>query len=631
VRQQFGQGRAPVIVRALLGALALSLVSMTLLVGATAQAKSSARQSGVQTIDVTHEGVLPASAGGVAPAAPANPVQRENSLPGTPGWEIPPSAGTVIAGYASEASVSPGQSFQLHVDAPAGSRYRILVYRLGWYQGIGGRLIMCLPGCQSSSPAVAQPPPTTPDPVSGLFYAPWAVTDTVPIPPNDVSGYYEARLVVVSGPGAGAIGGIPLIVREAPTDPPSAVLIQVPVNTWEAYNDWGGKSLYAYGTPAHATAVSFDRPYDQQEFYEMGTALELPWVRFLERNGVDVSYQTDVDTDQDPSSLLRHRLVFAIGHDEYWSQQMRGAFDQAEAQGTNLMFGSNSGLWRMRYDNGWQTIDEWRDPTTDPINDWNYDTGFFWSFGEPPCQLTGVEYQDYTQAYLTAPPTPYTVVGPANDPWLSAAGLKPGDVIPGVVGYEWDSLIPGCFHGQVVPLMHAALPGSDGNPTTADMVRATAPSGARIFAMGTMELAFALDNFGGNQPDPQVEAFVDAALADLTRPAPPARLIFRPTRKALIVSVRLLGPDPRIVRVSVAPWRLFEAGDQRLRRGDACANALRSTCRLRLPLRATRYVAVAFDQWGSSAPLIVTVRPHNGRRRNGAGDRQTRTQSRRDS
>lgn len=71
-------------------------------------------------------------------ATAANPVQRENSRPGTPGWEIPASAGTVITRYASETSVAPGQSFHLHAAAPPGSRYRVLVYRLGWYPGGSG-------------------------------------------------------------------------------------------------------------------------------------------------------------------------------------------------------------------------------------------------------------------------------------------------------------------------------------------------------------------------------------------------------------------------------------------------------------------------------------------------------------
>src|SRR6266705_2343000 len=276
------------------------------------------------------------STSSTVPATSANPVQRENSRPGTPGWEIPAGAGAVITGYASETSVAPGQSFHLHVAAPPGSRYRVLVYRLGWYRGVGGRLIMCVPGCRSSHAAIAQPPPTTPGSVTGLFRAAWRVTDRVEIPPDAVSGYYEAKLEIVGGAYAGAVGSVPLIVRQSPAAPASAVLVQVPVNTWEAYNRWGGKSLYQFGTSMHAFEVSFDRPFDQQEFYNMVTRLELPWVRFLERNGIDVSYQTDVDTDRAPGSLLHHRLVFAIGHDEYWTPRMRGAFNRALALSTNL-------------------------------------------------------------------------------------------------------------------------------------------------------------------------------------------------------------------------------------------------------------------------------------------------------
>ena len=521
-------------------------------------------------------------------ATAANPVQRENSRPGTPGWKLPANAGTVITGYASETSVAPGQSFHLHVAAPPGSRYRVLVYRLGWYRGVGGRLIMCVPGCRSSQAAIAQPPPTEPASATGLFWAPWRVTDRVEIPPDAVSGYYEAKLEIVGGAHAGAVGSVPLIVRQSPAAPASAVLVQVPVNTWEAYNLWGGKSLYQFGTSMHASEVSFDRPYDQQELYKTITELELPWVRFLERNGNDVSYQTDVDTDSDPRSLLHHRLVFAIGHDEYWTQRMRGAFDRALALSTNLMFGSNSGEWRMRYAAGRRTIVEWRDPSTDPAHNRRLDNGFFRSFGEPECELMGVQHQWAAQRSLFAPPTSYTVVGPISDPWLAAAGLAPGDVIPGVVGYEWDSLIPGCFAGQVVPLMTARIPGSNGVLNSADMVRATAPSGGRVFAMGTMELAWALNDLDGRSANPQVVAFVKAALRDLTRPAPPAALMIRHRAPGLIVSARLRAPDPRILRVIVRP----------VRGGRGCADSFRSVCRLQFPRRTTRYAAVAIDQWG---------------------------------
>jgi hypothetical protein len=425
------------------------------------------------------------------------------------------------------------------------------------------------------------------------------VTDRVELPPDAVSGYYEAKLDIVAGAHAGAVGSVPLIVRQSPAAPASAVLVQVPVNTWEAYNLWGGKSLYQFGTSRHAFEVSFDRPFAQQLFHDMGTDLELPWVRFLERNGIDVSYQTDVDTDRDPSSLLHHRLVFAIGHDEYWTQRMRGAFNQALALSTNLMFGSNSGEWRMRYAAGRRTIVEWRDPSIDPIHNWRLDNGFFRTFGEPECQLMGVEHKWAAQRSLTAPPTSYRVVGTTSDPWLAPAGLAPGDVIPGVVGYEWDSLTPGCFAGQVVPLMTALIPGSDGVLDSADIVRATAPSGGRVFAMGTMQLAWALDDMDGRSPNPQVVAFVKAALGDLTRPAPPAALIIRRHSTGLIVTARLSAPDPRILRVIVRP----------LSGGRGCADSLRSVCRLPLPRRTTRYAAVAIDRWGASQPLTVTVQP----------------------
>jgi hypothetical protein len=129
------------------------------------------------------------------------------------------------------------------------------------------------------------------------------------------------------------------------------------------------------------------------------------------------------------------------------------------------------------------------------------------------------------------------------------------------------------------------------------MVRAIAPSGGRVFAMGTMELAWALDDLEGRAPDAQVAAFVEAALRDLTRPAPPGALIIRHGATRLIVSARLRVPDPRIVRVAVRP----------VGGGRGCADSLRSVCRLPLPRRTTSYAAVAIDRWGASRPLTVTV------------------------
>src|SRR5207247_1311063 len=151
--------------------------------------------------------------------------------------------------------------------------------------------------------------------------------------------YYLAVLRLTTGAAAGRGSWLPFVVR-ATAARQSAVLVQAAVNTWQAYNRWGGMSLYkdAAGNPCKGicTRVSFDRPYDPttQNFW----SFELPLVHFLEESGYDVSYTTDVDTDRDPSELLRNRLVIVAGHDEYWTKAIRDGFDRARSLGTNLAF-----------------------------------------------------------------------------------------------------------------------------------------------------------------------------------------------------------------------------------------------------------------------------------------------------
>src|SRR5205807_7488832 len=140
------------------------------------------------------------------------------------------------------------------------------------------------------------------------------------------------------------------------------LLVQVPANTWQAYNDWGGRSLYSGPNEPAGYRVSFDRPFagghDAAFRGEQAPlAIEIQVVRFLERNGYDVAYQTDLDTDRDPASLLTHRLVMVAGHDEYWTKTIRDAFDAARDRGVNLAFmGANIGFWQMRYEDDRQTI-----------------------------------------------------------------------------------------------------------------------------------------------------------------------------------------------------------------------------------------------------------------------------------
>src|SRR5262249_61936946 len=118
--------------------------------------------------------------------------------------------------------------------------------------------------------------------------------------PPAPGGYSRVRSVLPDGRGWSTY----VIVRPPPGYR-AAILVQVPVNTWQAYNTWGGRSLYdVAGQAVEANRVSFDRPY-----YGNGLAWEYPLVLFLERQGYDVAYQTDIDTDSNPASLLGYALV----------------------------------------------------------------------------------------------------------------------------------------------------------------------------------------------------------------------------------------------------------------------------------------------------------------------------------
>ena len=109
-----------------------------------------------------------------------------------------------------------------------------------------------------------------------------------------------------------------MIVRE-PAGQHASALVIAPVNTWQAYNPWGGKSLYDFQSDGVAAVkVSFNRPYHPAHTF---LEYDLDLIRWLEREGYDVSYTTDVDVDSQPGSLLQHTLVMTAGHDEYWSKE----------------------------------------------------------------------------------------------------------------------------------------------------------------------------------------------------------------------------------------------------------------------------------------------------------------------
>jgi hypothetical protein len=454
-------------------------------------------------------------------AASSNPVQAENALPGDSAWRAGvdnPASTSVIEGYASTVSVAPGEALALHVRSSVS--YRVEIDRLGWYAGVGGRRVACIPGCDSDRPAADQPAPPAPDEQTGKVDAGWSVTDRVPVPTSWPSGYYLAEFVVTSGDEAGRAGAYPFIVRDSP-ERTARILVQAPVNTWQAYNAWGGKSLYG-PSDAPATKVSFDRPILLPAYRAMTWDYQL--VRFLERSGYDAAYTTDVDVDRDPAELMRHTLVMSAGHDEYWTKKMRDAFEAARDAGHNLAFmGANDVFWQARYEEDARTLVEYRSATADPDPDPATKTVRFDRLEppRPPCELLGAQYQGaLLEPGMQSPD--YTLVSDTlSEPWMVDTGFRDGDTVTSVVGKEMDAILPGC---RVPPLTRWFHWAGDigGRPKSADAVSYTARSGARVFSAGTLQYAWALDNYGSpaTPVDERLQRFTRNMLDSLSTPRP---------------------------------------------------------------------------------------------------------------
>jgi len=283
-------------------------------------------------------------------AAAGNPIQQENSLPGTPGWndfaaDLKPDT---ISGFGSVISVNLGSSIDFYVTTTAPS-FTIDVFRTGYYQGIGARLVQSLGSFTGLHQAIPLP-----DPVTGIIACTnWTKATTLQIPATWVTGVYLAKLTSSTGNSS----FIFFVVRnDSGTED---LLFQTSVTTYQAYNTWGGTSLYNNLTNlsvypyAHATKVSFDRPFNPGDSNGAGHYLfyENKFVYWLESQGYNVAYTTDVDTDLGKPALTNHKGFLSVGHDEYWSMGMRANVQNAINAGVNAAFFSgNAVYWQIRFE-----------------------------------------------------------------------------------------------------------------------------------------------------------------------------------------------------------------------------------------------------------------------------------------
>ena len=277
--------------------------------------------------------------------AGGNKISCENSKPGTPAseWDILGSGDEDIQGFSTDISVNVGSRIDFKIDTAASS-YAITIYRLGYYGGDGARKIASV----TPSATLPQHQPQCITDTSTELYdcGNWAVSASWNVPSTAVSGVYIALL---ERPGASNGSHITFVVRDDSSH--SDLAFQTSDPTWQAYNEYGGADFY---TNPRATKVSYNRPIltrggiGGRDFFFSN---EYPLVRFLEKNGYDVSYLAGVDSDRRGGLLTNHKTFLSVGHDEYWSAAQRANVEAARDAGVNLQFLSgNEMYWHTRYE-----------------------------------------------------------------------------------------------------------------------------------------------------------------------------------------------------------------------------------------------------------------------------------------
>ncbi|HWB99185.1 MAG TPA: N,N-dimethylformamidase beta subunit family domain-containing protein [Bryobacteraceae bacterium] len=445
-------------------------------------------------------------------------------------WQIASSGDPSIQGFATDISVNVGQTVSFKISTPS-TAYHIDIYRFGYYGGSGARKVATV--TPSVSLPQTQPPCLSDETTNLLDCGSWAVSASWAVPSTAVSGVYFANLIRTD---AGGSSQIYFIVRNDASH--SDLLFQTSDETWQAYNDYGGHSLYGgageFNLPGRGMKVSYNRPLNTRKFQPptFFYSGEYPMVRWLEANGYDVTYFTGVDAARFGSLIRNHKVFLSVGHDEYWSGPQRTNVEAARDAGVHLAFFSgNEVFWKVRWENSIDsshspyrtmvcyketlagTVSDpsdppvwtgtWRDPRFSPPGDG----------GRPENALTGT-------IFTVNGPGPdnlnLSIQVPAEDGKMrfwrntSIATQNPGEVAilpPGTLGYEWDEDLDN--GARPVGLIRMSTATYDmtidrlldyggiygAGPATHHLTLYRAPSGALVFGAGTVQWAWGLDDF----------------------------------------------------------------------------------------------------------------------------------------
>ncbi|MEU4424418.1 N,N-dimethylformamidase beta subunit family domain-containing protein [Actinoplanes sp. NPDC024001] len=464
--------------------------------------------------------VPPAGPAAADPCAPlVNPVACENTKPGTPRgtWDVSGAGSAALQGFPTEMSVDVGETVHFKVRSTAAS-YRLDIYRMGYYGGNGARLI------DSVNPVGRQSQPDClSNAATGLVdCGNWAVSASWPVPATAVSGIYFARLVRTDG--TSGASHVLFVVRDDARR--SDLLFQTSDTTWQAYNTYGGNSLYTGSPAGRAYKVSYNRPITTRGTGSEDAVFnaEYPMVRFLEANGYDVSYFSGIDTDRRGALLRNHRVFLSVGHDEYWSGPQRANVEAARDAGVHLAFFSgNEVFWKTRWETAvdgsgtpYRTMVCYKEThanaAIDPSSEW---TGTWRdprfsppkNGGRPENALTGTIFKVNSGTVNLQVPAADGKMRLWRDTTVSTLATGATATLgSGVIGYEWDEDADNGFRppGQIrlsttratgveVLVDHGSTFQSN-STATHHLTLHRAASGALVFGAGTVQWSWGLDS-----------------------------------------------------------------------------------------------------------------------------------------
>ena len=402
-----------------------------------------------------------------------NRIVEENQKPGATDWQLTrvrlDKTGGFrspwIEGYCSRQSVAAGDTIDIMVSTDPPRPFKIEIFRTGYYQGRGARLMTTLGPFEGKKQDVPKPGE------KNLHECRWQASTSLKIPADWVSGVYLGRLsLLADDPAAGYWQSyVVFIVRD---DRPAEILLQCSDNTWQAYNRWPDNySVYTHpkGTEGPWADVSFDRPYSKYaQIYENPQSIgsgewlcfEFPMAYWLEQQGYDVSYCSNSDM-LTPDRGLKCKAFLSVGHDEYWDIRQYESVVTMRDAGVNLLFFSgNSVCWVTPY----------RDSSSGVANRIMFRGGPYGgkhTYAELREKLNGpFPHRGPDEGYLIGSRNVDPVNGGGDwictkpDHWIFAGtGMKKGDRIPGLIGWEYHGDPPADIPGLEIVGEGTALQG----------------------------------------------------------------------------------------------------------------------------------------------------------------------------